>query len=290
MQLKRDQIEFYREKGYLGVEGVFSAVEVAELQRVTDEFVEKSRNITEHDDTFDLEPDHTPEFPKLRRLKTPARQHEVYNRAMRNDRVLDIVSQLVGTEAVRGHGNKLNIKAADFGSPVEWHQDWAFYPHTNDDMLAVGVCIDEMTEANGCLLIIPGSHKGPVLDHHLDGRFAGAVTDPDFDDSTAEKVEVPAGGISLHHVRVLHGSLPNRSPNPRRLLLFEYGAGDSWPLRGSDWDAYCDAFVRGEPSNQPRLGPVPVRLALPTALRGGSIYENQSVLKGTTFKSASAGG
>ena len=155
-----------------------------------------------------------------------------------------------------------------------------------DDLLAVGVCIDEMSEANGCLLIIPGSHKGPVLDHHLDGRFAGAVTDPDFDDSTAEKVELPAGCISLHHVRVLHGSLPNRSPNPRRLLLFEYGAGDAWPLRGSDWDGWCGSFVRGEPTKQPRLTAVPVRLALPVALRAGSIYENQSVLRGTTFKSA----
>ena len=286
MQLTKDQIEFYREKGYLGVEGVFSAAEVEELQRVTDEFVDKSRSVTEHNDVFDLEPDHTPELPKLRRLKSPASQHEVYDRARRNDRVLDIVSQLVGTEAVRGHGNKLNIKAADFGSPVEWHQDWAFYPHTNDDLLAVGVCIDEMSEANGCLLIIPGSHKGPVLDHHLDGRFAGAVTEPDFDDSTAEKVELPAGGISLHHVRVLHGSLPNRSSNPRRLLLFEYGAGDAWPLRGSHWDAWCGSFVRGEPTKQPRLTAVPVRLALPVALRAGSIYENQSVLRGTTFKSA----
>ncbi len=290
MKLTKDQIEFYRERGYLGVEGVFSAAEVSELSRVTDEFVEKSRTVTEHDDVFDLEPDHTPEFPKLRRLKTPARHHQVYDRALRNDRVLDIVSQLVGTEALRGHGNKLNIKAADFGSPVEWHQDWAFYPHTNDDMLAVGVCIDEMSEENGCLLVIPGSHKGPVLDHHQDGRFAGAVTDPAFDDSTAEKVELPAGGISLHHVRALHGSLPNRSPNPRRLLLFEYCAGDAWPLRGADWEAYCNAFVRGEPSTQPRLAAVPVRLALPAALRAGSIYENQSVLKSTTFKSAAPGG
>ena len=290
MQLTSDQIEFYREKGYLGVEGVFSAAEVEDLQRVTDEFVEKSRSVTEHDDIFDLEPDHTPEFPKLRRLKTPARHHEVYDRALRNDRVLDIVSQLVGTEAVRGHGSKLNIKAADFGSPVEWHQDWAFYPHTNDDLLAVGVCIDEMSEENGCLLIIPGSHKGPVLDHHQDGHFAGAVTDPSFDDSTAEKVELPAGGISLHHVRVLHGSLPNRSPNPRRLLLFEYGAGDAWPLRGSQWDSWSETFVRGEPSNQIRLTEVPVRLALPVPLRSGSIYETQSVLKGSTFRSAGSGG
>lgn len=284
--LSKEQSEFYHENGYLGVEGVFTADEVAELSRVTDEFVEKSREFTEHTELYDLEPDHTPEVPKLRRLKSPVGAHPVYEKALKNDRVLDIVSELVGTEGVRYNGHKLNIKGADFGSQVEWHQDWAFYPHTNDDLLAVGICIDEMTEENGALMIIPGSHKGPVLDHHQDGHFVGAVTDPTFDDATAAKVELPAGGISIHHVRALHGSLPNRSSKPRRLLLFQYASDDSWPLLGSTWDSYCDGFLRGAPSNRPRVTEVPVQLALPTSLKGGSIYETQTVLKASTFKHA----
>jgi ectoine hydroxylase-related dioxygenase (phytanoyl-CoA dioxygenase family) len=284
--LTKDQVEHYRARGYLGVEGVFTTAEVAELARVTDEFVEQSRAFTEHTEIFDLEPDHTPETPKLRRLKSPVKAHDVYNRALRNDKVLDIVSTLVGTTGMRYNGDKLNIKGAESGSPVEWHQDWSFYPHTNDDLLAVGICIDEMTEANGCLLIMPGSHKGPVLDHHQDGHFVGAVTDPDFDDSAADKVELAAGGISIHHVRALHGSLPNRSPNPRRLLLFQYGADDAWPLLGSTWESYCEGYLRGDPCNQPRVTEVPVRLAMPSSLKGGSIYETQTVLKASTFKKA----
>ena len=283
--LTQEQIQFYRERGYLGVEAVFTDAEVEELRRVTDEFVDQSRACTEHTEAFDLEPDHTPESPKLRRLKSPVQHHEAYDRALRNARVLTIVSQLVGTEGLRYNGNKLNIKGADIGSPVEWHQDWAFYPHTNDDLLAVGVCIDEMTEENGCLLVIPGSHRGPILDHHQDGHFVGAVTDAEFDDAAAEKIELPAGGISIHHVRALHGSLPNRSPKPRRLLLFQYCSADSWPVTGSDWEAYCGTFLRGEPSNCPRVTDVPVRLALPEALKGGSIYETQTTLKASTFKS-----
>ena len=60
----------------------------------------------------------------------------------------------------------MNMKPAGTGSPVEWHQDWAFYPHTNDDILAVGVVIDDMRLDNGCLMVVPGSHHDPVLDHH----------------------------------------------------------------------------------------------------------------------------
>ena len=57
--------------------------------------------------------------------------------------------------------NKINIKAPEYGAAVEWHQDWAFYPHTNDDLLAIGVALDDCEEENGPLMVIPGSHKGP---------------------------------------------------------------------------------------------------------------------------------
>ena len=209
--LTQEQIASYHEKGYIGVEGVLTPGEVEALRQTTDEFVEQSRAATESDTVFDLEPGHAADNPKLRRLKSPVAQHETYRSTLHHERILDIVGQLIGPR-IRTNGDKLNMKSGEFGSPVEWHQDWAFYPHTNDDLLAVGVCIDDMNETNGCLLVIPGSHKGPIYNHHLDGHFAGAVTTADFDDSAAEKIELKAGGISIHHVRALHGSLPNTSP------------------------------------------------------------------------------
>ena len=287
--LTQAQIEEYRTKGFLGVEDVLTAAQVQELRDVTDEFVEKSRAHTEHTGVFDLEPDHTPDSPKLRRLVNPAENHETYNRILRDDGILDIVAQLLGTESVRYNGNKLNMKASEAGSPVEWHQDWAFYPHTNDDLLAVGVAIDDMLRENGCLMAIPGSHKGKVYDHHQDGRFVGAVTEPDFDAGGAEPIEVRAGGISIHHVRALHASMPNTSANPRRLLLLMYCSGDSFPLIGAPgqqpgWEGYEATFLRGVPSPDIRVESCPVRLPLPPPLKPGSIFENQTVLKRSTLK------
>ena len=69
--LTQEQIDFYHRNGYIGVEDVLTADEVADLRRVTDEFVEKSRAITEHTDVFDLEPSHTSADPRVRRLKNP---------------------------------------------------------------------------------------------------------------------------------------------------------------------------------------------------------------------------
>ena len=278
--LTEEQIQDYHANGYIGVEEVLSSQELEDLQRVTAEFIEKSRDVTESDNVFDLEPGHSAEMPKLRRLKDPAKQHEIYDQMLRHETILNIVEQLVGPD-IRYNGQKLNMKSADFGSAVEWHQDWAFYPHTNDDLLAVGIAIDDMTKENGCLMVIPGSHKGKVYDHHQNGYFVGAVTDPGFDPSPAKLVEVGAGGISIHHVRTLHGSVPNASSKPRRLLLSMYCAVDAWPLIQpvSNWETFNDCILRGEPVLEPRMREAPVRVPLPPAPKSGSIYEIQTMLE-----------
>lgn len=276
--LTQAQIDTYHEDGYLGVEGVFSPDEVAELQRVTDDFLEQTRAHTEHTDVFDLEPGHTPENPMLRRLKNPIDQHKVYDQALRHPNVVQIVEQLIG-KGLHTNGNKLNMKSAGFGSAVEWHQDWAFYPHTNDDLLAVGIAIDDMMIENGPLLVIPGSHKEKIYNHHQDGHFVGAVTEDVPHADTAVPIELKAGGISIHHARALHASSPNVSDRPRRLLLFQYCAADAWPLLGLDWESFEERFVSGQPSNEPRLSDPPVRLPLPPAKLRGSIYETQTLLK-----------
>ena len=284
--LSQQQIDFYHENGFLGVEGVLNEAEVAELRRVTDEFVEKSRAFSENTDVFDLEPGHSAEKPRLRRLKDPIKQHPLYDATLRHPAITGIVSQLIGPN-LRTNGNKLNMKYANFGSPVEWHQDWAFYPHTNDDLLAVGVCIDPMTLENGALYVIPGSHKGPVLDHHSKSRgvFVGAVTDEDFTTAGAVPITLKAGGISIHHVRALHGSAPNTSPIPRRLLFFQYCANDAWPLVAfPGWDAFNSQIVCGEATHIPRVTNVPVRIPLPNGERGGSIYETQMMMEKRTYE------
>ena len=287
--LSQQQVDSYEEKGYLSVPDVISSEEIAELRRVTDSLVEQARSVSESDDVFGLEPGHTAEQPRVRRIKRPSLRHEIYTSMLYHDTILDMVAQLIGDD-IRFTGEKLNMKEAGFGSVVEWHQDWAFMPHTNDDLLAVGIAIDDMTIDNGALLVIPGSHRGAIYDHHQDGFFIGAVTDSAVDPTEVVAIEIPAGGVSIHHVRTLHGSAPNTSKRSRRMLFLELAAIDAWSLMGlhdfdtwSNWDEFNACILRGEPTKEPRVTDVPVRLPLPMRPWPGSIYALQADLAVSTF-------
>jgi phytanoyl-CoA hydroxylase len=281
------QLYRYRTEGFLTIEGVLTPAQVAAGRAVIDEFVERSQSVFESDAVFDLEPDHTADRPHLRRIKSPARAHPFFDELLRSDAILDVVESVLGPD-IRALGSKLNLKSGAGGSAVEWHQDFAFHPHTNDDVVAVGIAFDDSTTENGCLMVVPGSHTGPILDHHQDGSFIGAI-DPDtapVDLGRAVPVEVAAGGVSVHHGRTLHGSTVNRSARPRRLLLWDLAAADAWPLFRSvdDLAAFDADIVRGRPTLEPRLAAVPVRLPLP--LPAGTIFELQAAARSKAFASA----
>ena len=209
---------------------------------------------------------------------------------VRSPAVISILTKLIGP-GLRLHGSKLNMKSAQYGSPVEWHQDWAFYPHTNDDILAIGVLLDDCDLENGPMLVTPGTHTGATMwDHHgEDGCFAGLIDPDQIQDDIKRAVPCmgKAGSMSFHHVRALHGSATNTSNRPRNLLLYEVAASDAWPLMGvKDFDEFNSRLLAGPPVVAPRLTDVPVRMPLPPAKRQGSIYETQSASKKSYFTRA----
>ena len=271
-------VAFYQDNGYVVVPDVLERDAVARLCEVVATALEGAREVSGHTQLYDLEPGHRPEAPRVRRLKTPHRFFPEFEKLFRDPRLVAIVQKLLGPH-VRLHGSKINLKAPHYGSPVEWHQDWAFYPHTNDDLLAVGVMLDDCTQDNGPLLVVPGSHRGPTYDHHANGYFCGAVDPAAIEAEMARAVALTgsAGSMSFHHVRMLHGSAQNVSDRPRALLLYEYAAADAWPLMGvADFADFNARLVTGEPTIEPRVRPAPVRMPLPPALHQGSIYENQT--------------
>jgi ectoine hydroxylase-related dioxygenase (phytanoyl-CoA dioxygenase family) len=290
--LTEEQIGDYRTEGYLVVPGRIPDRILQALRSEIARFEGEARGMTVSNDRLDLEDSHTPEAPRLRRIKLPHTISDVVRDLLYSDAVLAPARDLIGPD-LRLHTTKLNMKSAGFGAAVEWHQDFAFYPHTNDDVLAIGVLIDDMGEENGPLMVFPGSHTGPIHDHHEGGVFVGAMDLEAcaLDMADAATLTGPAGAITIHHGRIVHGSALNRSERPRRMLFFEMMAADAFPIMGSmtNWSGIEDYDARllcGTPTVTPRLADVPIRIPQPQPGDRGSIYEIQGGLSTRSFEVA----
>ena len=287
MALSKDEINFYNDQGYLLVEDVISENQHKEMLALVDGFFEKSKMIRENDNIFDLEDGHSSDNPRLKRIKQPHQHSQFFWDIIKESKIEEILRDLLG-DNVSLKTSKLNTKAPGGGAAVEWHQDWAFYPHTNDNVLALGLMLNDVDIDNGPLMVIPKSHKGPVLSHFNNGVFCGAIDpdDSDFDMSKAVTLTGKARSMTIHHARTLHGSSPNNSNRDRLVLFYECNSADAWPLVGAG--AYMKStnpvqlcnqlekqMVCGKVSYQPRMDNVPVIIPLPPAPDYGSIFTSQ---------------
>ena len=287
--LSADEIGFYRENGYLILENRVPMEIIAAIRAEIARFEEMARGMTASDERIDLEDSHSPERPRIRRVKLPHTRSPPVDNLMRSDHILAPVRDLIGPD-LRLQTTKLNMKSAGYGAAVEWHQDWAFYPHTNDDVLAVGLLIDDMGEENGPLMVFPGTHRGGVFDHHHGGVFAGAIDlgTSGLDMADAVPLMGPAGSISIHHARIVHGSALNTSTRDRRIIFCEMMAADAFPIVGGRglWNGieeFDGRMLCGDSTLEPRVTPCPVRIAYPDHDHDGSIYEVQKAMGNRSF-------
>jgi len=293
-KLTDQEIERYNEDGYLVIQDVVPADRLKAVIAETERMLEMAPTLTESNGVLDLDPAHTPDNPRVRRIFSPHSNSEFFHAFAAEPLIMELLDRLMPS-GIRVHNTKINMKFAAHGESVEWHQDWAFYPHTNDDVLAVGIYLDDCTMENGPMQVIAGSHKGPVYNHHAQGYFCGAFDPDTSEDDLAKAVPLigPAGTLTIHHARLVHGSAYNRSAEPRRFLIQSYAAVDAWPLHDlkGTLNDFNNRIVRGEPTLEPRVRPAPVRIPLPLRPEAtvGSIYDNQSILENRYFDKLEAG-
>ena len=174
----------------------------------------------------------------------------------------EMVAALIGPD-VKFHHCKINLKLPGSHTAVRYHQDFAYTPHTNDDVVTALLMVDDMTEENGCLMVVPGSHRGPMYSLFEGDRFTGFIA-PDAERELRAR-EVPivgrAGSACLMHTRLAHGSEPNRSIAPRGLYIAVYTAADAFPLARNPMPSPQEGMmVRGAPTRRARLDAVEIEL------------------------------
>lgn len=279
---EKQKMEFH-ETGCLVAPDAVTQSQLESLRTTFETWVEESRA---HDEAygetydnrprFDVEPGHSADHPALRRVASPTELSDAYWNVVTKSKMTEMVADLIG-EDLRFHHSKINSKLPKTATTVKWHQDFTFDPHSNDDLITALLFMDDVTEENGPLQIVPGTHTGKLYSLWQNGTFTGAIDEQDSRDLEARSISTTgsAGSVCLMHSRLAHASAANNSGKPRTLFISAIAAADAIPLSPNPVPSvHMGKIIRGgEPG---RIRTVPFEMELPEIPKGASFFVQQA--------------
>ncbi|NUM53594.1 MAG: phytanoyl-CoA dioxygenase family protein [Candidatus Hydrogenedentes bacterium] len=227
--LSNDEIEFYRDAGYLRIPAVFTSSEMDELERELD-FMMEQWAVTEIGWTGPWRKEYMDEETEKRSRLTSLHDLHFYSeawmRAVAKPELVESIAELIGSPNIELHHTTLHAKPPESGHPFPMHQDNAFYEHADNRYLDVLVHLDDTCHANGEIRFLRGSHKPGALPHitvtpegepctpHLNTRAYRLVD--------TEPVPAKRGDVVCFNIFTVHGSYINTTNKVRRLVRGGY--------------------------------------------------------------------
>jgi ectoine hydroxylase-related dioxygenase (phytanoyl-CoA dioxygenase family) len=218
--INQADVEFYKTNGYLLVRGVFSQNEVEQMRTAIDGILNRAAQ-SKFDSNATWQGDYLPP-DQLKKLVLKG-FHDVhyqdasFTRAAIHPNMASVLSQLIGPN-VQLHHSKMLVKPPENGAAFPLHQDAPYFPHANHSMLAASVHLDDSDMENGCLCVIPGTHKNDIMPHV--GRYY--LDHKEYPLSMATPCPAKAGDVLFFNYLTVHGSDVNRSTRNRRNVLYQY--------------------------------------------------------------------
>jgi phytanoyl-CoA hydroxylase len=216
--------EFYEENGYLLVPGVFDAGEVEEMRdaiarilaSVEGTAADRNHRWSGVDETLQLKGFHDLQY-----------HDAVFARMVAHPRLVAVLTDLIGPN-VQLHHSKMLVKPPEQGAPFPMHQDQPYFPHERHSLVAASVHLDDTDEENGCLHVVPGSHRlGPL-------EATGDAHTVDYPLESGVPCPAGAGDVLFFNYLTIHGSGTNRSTRTRRNVLFQYRDPADVPVPNGD--------------------------------------------------------
>lgn len=241
-EITAEQADFYRENGYLVVENALSMTEVEELRQETISICRGERGELRRGPVFSADETDDEVIQKYLCIHFPHKVSSVMYDYLAHPAIVDVLTRVVSPN-VKCMQSMLFIKSS--GKPGQaWHQDEDFIPTRDRSLVGAWMALDDATVENGCLWVIPGSHKHGVLwpqEHQNDERFD--CTDESYgfpyQESDSIPVEVKAGAIVFFNGYLLHRSFENRAQSGyRRVLVNHYMSAESL----LPWQAFEDGM------------------------------------------------
>lgn len=211
--LTRQQVQRFNDEGYLKPFRIFSPAEISDIRKYFDDLL--ARVVAAGGDSYSISSAHLSYAPVYKILTNP--------------KIVAHVKDLLGNDVV-GWGSHFFCKMPGDGKRVAWHQDASYWPLTPSKAVTVWLAIDDADVANGCMRVIPGTHKIGHLTYQMSETSENNVLDqavPDHEKyGEPVNIELSAGEMSMHTDLLLHGSEPNNSNRRRCGLTLRYCAAD----------------------------------------------------------------
>jgi ectoine hydroxylase-related dioxygenase (phytanoyl-CoA dioxygenase family) len=218
--LTPEQVAFWNANGYLLVKGLFTPDEAEAYRRECHDLAERLIEVRNIDATWGSARTLSEEAQKTSILHC----HDVqfysaaFSRMIWDDRLTGAAADLMGPN-VQLHHTKMFIKPPEKGSPFPMHQDWPYFPHKKDSMIAAILHFDRSNIEKGCVRVVPGSHKLGRLDHGAEGGWH--LTKERYSVEAAVPCETEGGDVLFFHYLTIHGSGINSSSEARTTILVQ---------------------------------------------------------------------
>ncbi|WP_372663430.1 phytanoyl-CoA dioxygenase family protein [Cohnella sp.] len=251
--IDNSDVEFYKENGYLLVKSVFNASEVERMREGLERIVQRAA-ASKADSNAQWQGDFLPP-EELKKLVLKGFHDVHYHdasflQAAVHPNMAAVLSQIIGPN-VQLHHSKMLVKPPEVGAAFPMHQDKPYFPHLNDTMLAASVHLDFADEQNGCLRVIPGSHKNGDLPHV--GQYY--LNHKQYPISQGIPCIANSGDVLFFNYMTIHGSESNRSERTRRNVLYQYREASDYPTENVHINWGQGLMVCGENPNFTKVSP-----------------------------------
>lgn len=239
--LSPQEIYDFHDQGYLIVRALASPNECAHLLGVARDHLARAVAPLEYEADVGYpgapRAQSAPGGRTVRRLLQAYARDPAFASWAQDARVLARVRQLLGAPLIlpQAHHNCVMTKQPNFSSETHWHQDIRYWSYIRPDLINVWLALGNETRENGCLMVLPRSHRQELVRARFDDAL---FLRPDLPENralidTGVPVELVAGDVLFFHARCLHAAARNRTDAGKFSLVFTYRAQNNEPLAGS---------------------------------------------------------
>jgi phytanoyl-CoA hydroxylase len=241
VEFSSDDLAAFHRDGYVIVRGMADAGLIETMRAVTE------RGLREEIGPVEYEADlHYPGAPAsrsdaggrtIRRLKQAHSRDYVFTEWLMKPELLGRLRQLLGPDVVcpLAHHNCIMTKHPDFSSDTGWHQDIRYWAFRRPELVSVWLALVPETEQNGCLQVLPGSHRWTIRPDQLDAElfFRGDLAENQALIAGRKYVELAPGDVLFFHALTLHAASRNFTRETKYSVVFTFRAADNPPSPGS---------------------------------------------------------